>query len=134
MTIGLVRFLMQLAGEPVTIELKNGSVVSGTIISVDPSMNTHLKAVKITVKNRNPQELDFLSVRGGTIRFYMLPESINVEHLLTNCAKPIAQEAPAGGPGGASAAGRGGRGGMGASRGRGFGDRGGRGGGRGRGK
>ena len=43
----LVKFLMKLGGETVTIELKNGSVVNGTITSVDMAMNTHLKSVKL---------------------------------------------------------------------------------------
>ena len=30
-------------------------------------MNTHLKSVKITVKNREPQNLDTLSIRGQCI-------------------------------------------------------------------
>ncbi len=30
-------------------------------------MNTHLKAVKMTVKNRDPVQLDTLSIRGNNI-------------------------------------------------------------------
>lgn len=84
MPVQLVRVLQQLAGEYVTIELKNNTVISGTIIAVDPQMNTHLKNVKITVKGRNPMELEHLSVKGGTIRFYLLPAEVNLDHLLNS--------------------------------------------------
>jgi len=48
----LVKFLMKMNNETVTIELKNGTVIVGTIVAVDISMNTHLKAVKLTMKGR----------------------------------------------------------------------------------
>uniref|UniRef100_K3WSY3 Small nuclear ribonucleoprotein Sm D1 n=1 Tax=Globisporangium ultimum (strain ATCC 200006 / CBS 805.95 / DAOM BR144) TaxID=431595 RepID=K3WSY3_GLOUD len=78
----LVRFLMKLSNETVTIELKNGTIVHGTITGVDISMNTHLKSVKMTVKGKNPVSLDSLSIRGNNIRYYILPDSLNLDTLL----------------------------------------------------
>ncbi|KAG5546776.1 hypothetical protein RHGRI_018821 [Rhododendron griersonianum] len=78
----LVRFLMKLNNETVSIELKNGTSVHGTITGVDNSMNTHLKTVKLAVKGKNPITLDHLSVRGNNIRYYILPDSLNLETLL----------------------------------------------------
>ncbi|KAJ1900443.1 Small nuclear ribonucleoprotein Sm D1 [Kickxella alabastrina] len=116
----LVRFLMKLKNETVTIELKNGTQVQGTVTAVDMSMNTHLKKVKMTVKNREPTSLDTLSLRGSNIRFYILPDSLPLDTLLIDDApKPKARKRdPAAGPGARGGRGRGrGRGGRGAGRG-----------------
>eukprot|EP01053_Blabericola_migrator_P009367 Blabericola_migrator_1__9366@NODE_504_length_7967_cov_171_363291_g386_i0_p8_GENE_NODE_504_length_7967_cov_171_363291_g386_i0NODE_504_length_7967_cov_171_363291_g386_i0_p8_ORF_typecomplete_len129_score13_98LSM/PF01423_22/5_9e14DUF2642/PF10842_8/0_002DUF2642/PF10842_8/7_9e02SMATX/PF14438_6/0_0027ChiW_Ig_like/PF18683_1/0_019Gemin7/PF11095_8/0_049Hfq/PF17209_3/0_31_NODE_504_length_7967_cov_171_363291_g386_i020842470 len=78
----LVRFLMRLVNESVVVELKNGTVVQGTVVGVDISMNTHLKAVKMTVKGRNPVNVDHLTIRGATIRHYLLSDSIPLDTYL----------------------------------------------------
>jgi small nuclear ribonucleoprotein (snRNP)-like protein len=45
----LVQFLQKLHRENVTLELKNGTVIQGTVVGVDATMNCHLKKVVITV-------------------------------------------------------------------------------------
>ncbi|XP_045782100.1 small nuclear ribonucleoprotein Sm D1 [Maniola jurtina] len=115
----LVRFLMKLSHETVTIELKNGSVVHGTITGVDVAMNTHLKAVKVTLKNKEELQLETLSIRGNNIRYFLLPDSLPLETLLIDDA-PKGKGKREGGfsRGGGSRGGRGrGRGGRGGPRG-----------------
>lgn len=104
---------MKLTSETVTIELKNGTIVHGTIVGtlaltfylscfsklilrhklnihancavvsgVDMSMNTHLKTVKMTVRNKDPVNLDTLSIRGNNIRYFILPDSLPLDTLL----------------------------------------------------
>jgi len=119
----LTRFLMKLANETVQVELKNGTVVHGAVVGVDMAMNMHLKGVKMTLRGRNPQSVETLSVRGNNVRYVILPESLNLDTLLVDDV-PRVKPGPAGAGGG-----RGGRG-RGRGRGRGTGGRGrGRGGG-----
>lgn len=47
-------------------------------------MNTHLKAVKMTLKNREPVQLETLSIRGNNIRYFILPDSLPLDTLLVD--------------------------------------------------
>jgi len=38
--------------------------------------------VKATIKGKNPVNHDFLSIRGNNIRYYILPDSLNLDTLL----------------------------------------------------
>jgi small nuclear ribonucleoprotein D1 len=120
---------MKCINESVTIELKNGTIIHGTIASVSPQMNTALRTVKMTIKGREPVALDALNVRGSTIRYFILPDSLPLDTLLIddapkpkNKARKDAGEKAAARGGGGRGGGRGGRG-----RGRGRGRGGGRG-------
>jgi small nuclear ribonucleoprotein D1 len=93
---------MKLTHESVTIALKNGSNVFGTVIGVDMSMNTHLKSAKLTPKNGEPISLDFITIRGlfysrklnqliikdlflgNNIRYFVLPDSLPLDTLLVD--------------------------------------------------
>ncbi|KAK6902574.1 hypothetical protein V866_008725 [Kwoniella sp. B9012] len=126
---------MKLNNETVTIELKNGTIVHGTITSVDPQMNTHLKSVKLTLRSQTTQQplsLDSIAIRGNNVRYYILPDSLPLDTLLVD-DMPKAKRRKEG-AGGAARGARGARGGpmRGGPGGRGGG--GGRGGPRGRGR
>mmetsp|Transcript_10406 Transcript_10406/g.18710 ORF Transcript_10406/g.18710 Transcript_10406/m.18710 type:complete len:110 (+) Transcript_10406:100-429(+) len=82
----LTRFLIKLVNETVTMELKNGTTVQGTITGVDTSMNTHLKHVKVTVRNKNPVNMTYLSIRGSNIRYFILPDHADLDYLLIDDA------------------------------------------------
>ncbi|PGH29002.1 small nuclear ribonucleoprotein D1 [[Emmonsia] crescens] len=135
----LSSFLMKCANETVTIELKNaivpdsllrnqlGTILHGTITSVSPQMNTALRTVKMTPKGRDPISLDTINIRGSTIRYFILPDSLPLDTLLVDdTPKPknkARKEADRGrgarGGGGRGRGGGGGGGGRGRGRGRG---------------
>jgi small nuclear ribonucleoprotein D1 len=66
------------------IEGTNSGISLNSICTtgVDVAMNTHLKTVKMTIKNREPIQLETLSLRGNNIRYYILPDSLPLETLL----------------------------------------------------
>jgi len=126
----LVSFLMKLSHETVTLELKNGSTVHGTLAGVDVAMNTHLKAVKVTAKNRDTVMMDSITIRGNNIRYYILSDALPLDSLLVDESSKAKQKkkqqaksstrgagrgrgrgATRGRGGGGGGAGRGGRGG-----------------------
>ena len=60
-------------------------------------MNTHLKTVKLTLRGKNPVTLDHLSVRGNNIRYYILPDSLNLETLLVEETPRVKPKKPTAG-------------------------------------
>ncbi len=67
----LTGFLQKLSGEALVVELKNGTVVLGTVIGTDVAMNMHLRVVTLTAKDKNPVKMDALSIRGSNVRYIM---------------------------------------------------------------
>lgn len=61
------------------LTVRNAAIL---LIGVDMSMNTHLRAVKMTVKNKDPVSLESLSIRGNNIRYFILPENLPLDTLL----------------------------------------------------
>ncbi|CCU83317.2 Sm domain-containing protein [Caenorhabditis elegans] len=88
-------------------------------MGVDVAMNTHLRAVSMTVKNKEPVKLDTLSIRGNNIRYIILPDPLALDTLLIDDEpRKKARAARAGASRGRGRGGmRGGRGGRGRGRG-----------------
>lgn len=55
---------------------------------VDVAMNTHLKKVKLIPKGKEPIGVDQMSIRGNKIRYYILPDSLNLDTLLVDLDQP----------------------------------------------
>lgn len=60
-------------------------------------MNTHLKTVKLTLKGKVPVALDHLSIRGNNIRYYILPDSLNLDTLLVDDTPRVKAKKPVAG-------------------------------------
>ncbi|AQZ11509.1 SMD1 (YGR074W) [Zygosaccharomyces parabailii] len=101
----LVNFLKKLRNEQVTIELKNGTTVWGTLQTVSPQMNATLTDVKLSlprsvsnsstlasihlsegtpIPNETSTSLQYINIRGSTIRQIILPDSLNIDSLLVD--------------------------------------------------
>ncbi|SCV03435.1 LAMI_0H08130g1_1 [Lachancea mirantina] len=100
----LVHFLMKLRNEQVSVELKNGTTVWGTLQTVSPQMNATLTDVKLSLPNkagnsamagmylvggqqneeRGTTSLQYINIRGNTIRQIILPNSLNLDSLLVD--------------------------------------------------
>jgi small nuclear ribonucleoprotein D1 len=74
--------LPKLRNEIVSVELKNGTFIQRTVTTVEMSINTHLKEVKITVKNKDPVDLEKLFIRGSNICHYVLPDNLPLDRFL----------------------------------------------------
>ena len=53
---------------------------------VDMQMNTYLKTVKMTTRNRDPVTLDTLSIRVNNVRYFILPDALPLDTLLVDDA------------------------------------------------
>ena len=80
-------------------------------------MNTHLKAVKMTVRGGEPMSLDTLSIRGNNTRYWILPDALPLDTLLVDDApSPKGKRRDDASARGRADRGRGGRGGRGRGR------------------
>ena len=76
-------FLKKILNEIITVELKNGVTLYGTLCKFDKSMNLYLKNVKKSLKKEKTVYFDSVSIRGSMVRYIILPNWINLDLILT---------------------------------------------------
>nr|UXY88102.1 small nuclear ribonucleoprotein D1 [Cryptomonas curvata] len=72
----------RIINETITVELKNGIILHGTLLDSDKLMNIYLKKVKKTNNSALNLNLESISIRGNTIRYVILPIWINFDSIL----------------------------------------------------
>ena len=71
---------------PILSLMESSPIFFLILLGVDMQMNTHLKTVKMTMRNRDPTSLDSLSIRGNNIRYFVLPDALPLDTLLVDDA------------------------------------------------
>eukprot|EP00606_Chrysophyceae_sp_TOSAG23-5_P000585 GSChrysophyteH2.ASY1.ANO1.1713.1 assembled CDS len=69
-----IQLLFEGEGHVVTVELKNGDTYRGILQEAEETMNCQLKDVTLTAKEGRVQRLENVFLRGGTIKFIVMPD------------------------------------------------------------
>ncbi|KAG8534528.1 hypothetical protein GDO81_019217 [Engystomops pustulosus] len=85
----LIILLQGLHGLVSTVDLRNESSVTGTIINVDAFMNIRLKKVTYTDRHGQDAKLEDLFVTGRNVRYVHIPEEVNILHTIEEQLKKI---------------------------------------------
>lgn len=79
----ILHFFKILLNEFITVELKNGIIIYGTLFKFDKSMNLYLKDVKKSFKKEKSIYFDSVSIRGSMVRYIILPNWVNLDLILS---------------------------------------------------
>ncbi|KAG8588372.1 hypothetical protein GDO81_005961 [Engystomops pustulosus] len=85
----LIILLQGLHGLVSTVDLRNESSVTGTIINVDAFMNIRLKKVTYTDRHGQEAKLEDLFVTGRNVRYVHIPEEVNILDTIEEQLKKI---------------------------------------------
>jgi small nuclear ribonucleoprotein D1 len=75
----LIILFKKMINEIITIELKNGVMISGVVVKIDSKMNIYLKNAKKILDIRNFNIFENICIRGSKIRLIVLPKCFNFD-------------------------------------------------------
>ena len=76
----------------VTVELKNGETYRGMLEEAEDTMNCQLKEVTMTSRDGRIQRLEHVFLRGGNIKFIVLPDILKNAPVFKKIAQMKAQK------------------------------------------
>ena len=77
-----IKLLQEAEGHVVTIELKTGEVYRGMLTEAEETMNCQLREVIYTSKDGRVSKLEQVFLRGGHVKFIILPDLLKNAPLL----------------------------------------------------
>jgi small nuclear ribonucleoprotein D3 len=77
-----LQLLFEGEGHIITVELKNGDSYRGVLTEAEDTMNCQLKEVTLTNREGRVQRLEHVFLRGGTIKFIVLPDILKQAPIL----------------------------------------------------
>lgn len=83
----LAIFVQSLEGRRLVIELRNDTIVRGTVDLVDDFMNLTMSDISYEPLQQPKQELPFMYIKGRNIRYIHLPSSVDPEKSVTEYRK-----------------------------------------------
>lgn len=81
-TIGIpLKLLHEAQGHIVTVELSNGEVYRGKLLSAEDDCNVQLLGVTMTARNRQVRKFEHIFIRGSHVRFFVVPDMLRLAPL-----------------------------------------------------
>ncbi len=101
-----LKLLHEGEGHVVTVELKTGEIYRGLLSEAEDTMNCHMREVTFTGKDGRVCRLERAFLRGGQIKFIVLPAILKEAPILKRVQGFKGKAAPASGKDKAAAAGK----------------------------
>lgn len=84
-TIGVpIKFLHEAKDMIVSVELNTGQLYRGKLSEIEDNMNLQMKEVIMTAKNGQTTAMEYVFIRGSTVKFIVLPDNLRHAPVLKN--------------------------------------------------
>jgi small nuclear ribonucleoprotein D3 len=93
-----IKLLHEGEGHVVTVELKNGEIYRGLLKESEDTMNCQLEEVTMTARNGKVKRLANVFVRGGQIKFIVLPDLLKRAPILAKIGNTKSSKNTSGAP------------------------------------